>query len=182
MKKNNSIEFIECESCDSKPGSPVLCNSCLSNRNAISTLKTLHRRYANERAKELVGTLGVGDYSLLPRLEELKYFYENGAFAKLKKVEVFVNLDKDSLKWTAIVKMRGSNPVLKGVRMKAHKFFNSKGIYLMMLNYRDTIVSPDKSECFVYFDISDTELSMATIMARSDKYVKMNKLSVWRPQ
>ena len=37
MKEN--LEFIECIVCASKPGSPVLCPSCLSNRQVISRLK-----------------------------------------------------------------------------------------------------------------------------------------------
>lgn len=33
-------EFKECESCASKPGTPILCNGCLHNRNAIYELHT----------------------------------------------------------------------------------------------------------------------------------------------
>jgi hypothetical protein len=33
------LEFIECDSCRVKPGSPLLCESCLNNRNVISELK-----------------------------------------------------------------------------------------------------------------------------------------------
>lgn len=31
--------FIECKICASKPGSPILCDSCLSNRAAIAQLE-----------------------------------------------------------------------------------------------------------------------------------------------
>lgn len=94
-----------------------------------------------------------------------------------KQDEVFVNLDSDSKEWSVIVRMRGDNPSIKGVRMKAHKFLQGKKIYLQMLNHRKTLVSPDKLECFVYFTVSDVELGMATIMAGSDKYLQMKKLS-----
>jgi len=96
---------------------------------------------------------------------------------KKQQDEVFVNLDEGSKEWSVIVKMRGSDPVIKGVRMKAHKFLQEKKIYLQMLNYRRTLISPDKSECFVYFTVSDVELGMATIMANSEKYLQMRKLS-----
>lgn len=32
------LEFMECESCSQKPGSPTLCPSCLHNRRAIDKL------------------------------------------------------------------------------------------------------------------------------------------------
>ena len=35
-----SLEFEECPTCASKPGSPALCPSCLHNRHAISQLHT----------------------------------------------------------------------------------------------------------------------------------------------
>lgn len=31
-------DFMECKSCAEKPGSPILCKSCLHNRNVISGL------------------------------------------------------------------------------------------------------------------------------------------------
>jgi hypothetical protein len=31
-------EFQECKSCDKKPGSPTLCESCLNNRSLIHQL------------------------------------------------------------------------------------------------------------------------------------------------
>ncbi len=34
-------EFIECDICRVKPGSPTLCSSCLSNRQTISDLRAL---------------------------------------------------------------------------------------------------------------------------------------------
>jgi len=36
---SENYEFVECSVCASKLGSPVLCNSCLANREAISKLK-----------------------------------------------------------------------------------------------------------------------------------------------
>ncbi len=32
-------EFVECDSCRAKPGTPVLCNGCLRNRATIEALK-----------------------------------------------------------------------------------------------------------------------------------------------
>ncbi len=32
------MEFVECEACKAKPGTPLLCESCLANRQVISTL------------------------------------------------------------------------------------------------------------------------------------------------
>lgn len=32
-------EFVECDSCRGKPGSPTLCNSCLHNRTLINKLR-----------------------------------------------------------------------------------------------------------------------------------------------
>lgn len=37
--------FVECKICASKPGSPILCESCLSNRATIAQL--------NEKIKEM---------------------------------------------------------------------------------------------------------------------------------
>jgi len=34
-----SNKFVECDTCRAKPGSPVLCNSCLSNRALIEKLR-----------------------------------------------------------------------------------------------------------------------------------------------
>jgi hypothetical protein len=30
-----NIEFVECDTCRAKPGSPILCNGCLKNRQII---------------------------------------------------------------------------------------------------------------------------------------------------
>ena len=35
----SSYEFVECGLCSSKPGSPVLCKSCLHNRQTIHDLQ-----------------------------------------------------------------------------------------------------------------------------------------------
>ncbi len=34
-----NLEFVECDTCRAKPGSPVLCGGCLRNRFVISALK-----------------------------------------------------------------------------------------------------------------------------------------------
>jgi len=38
--KETTDEFVECASCNAKPGSPILCESCINNRDAIAALKT----------------------------------------------------------------------------------------------------------------------------------------------
>lgn len=38
---NPEFEFMECEECSVKPGSPPLCTSCLHNRRAIQQLAAL---------------------------------------------------------------------------------------------------------------------------------------------
>lgn len=42
-------DFVECNSCDAKPGSPTLCGSCLANRHIIS----LHRAALRESAARI---------------------------------------------------------------------------------------------------------------------------------
>lgn len=32
-------EFVECITCSKKPGTPILCDSCVHNRNLITKLK-----------------------------------------------------------------------------------------------------------------------------------------------
>ena len=65
------FEFMECDTCRAKLGSPTLCEGCLRNRVNISSLKRRHKLYAKERALELVQTLGMDDWSIMARLEEL---------------------------------------------------------------------------------------------------------------
>ena len=36
---NKELKFKECDTCRSKPGSPILCEGCLSNRLTISFLR-----------------------------------------------------------------------------------------------------------------------------------------------
>ena len=43
----DDCQFVECDACRAKPGSPVLCQSCLANRNAIDVLRA---RYDELRA------------------------------------------------------------------------------------------------------------------------------------
>ena len=38
-ERNPPTEFVECETCRAKPGSPILCHGCLSNRALIFNLK-----------------------------------------------------------------------------------------------------------------------------------------------
>lgn len=37
---SNLSDFVECEACRSKPGTPVLCDGCLHNRKLIGDLKS----------------------------------------------------------------------------------------------------------------------------------------------
>ena len=39
IKKNSTLEFMECSECAKKPGNPTLCPSCLNNRAVIEALK-----------------------------------------------------------------------------------------------------------------------------------------------
>lgn len=39
-----NLDFVECDSCRSKPGTPALCASCLHNREVIIVLKQTLRR------------------------------------------------------------------------------------------------------------------------------------------
>ena len=51
-------EFVECESCSSKPGVVVLCTSCLHNRYAINALtdKNIDLSIATEKSLSLIQT------------------------------------------------------------------------------------------------------------------------------
>ncbi len=37
--RHKEIKFMECATCRAKPGTPLLCESCLNNRDAISKLQ-----------------------------------------------------------------------------------------------------------------------------------------------
>lgn len=43
-------DFIECPTCAARPGTPLLCPSCVHNRNAISQLTTLRENLAKYEA------------------------------------------------------------------------------------------------------------------------------------
>lgn len=38
-----NLNFVECSTCATKPGSPILCDACLHNRQVIETLKAMAR-------------------------------------------------------------------------------------------------------------------------------------------
>lgn len=78
MKKLPEFKFMECESCKAKLGSPILCTSCLNNQSAIYSLKRRHKVWAKQRGIELVQTLGMDDWSIMPRLEEMSHLAKNG--------------------------------------------------------------------------------------------------------
>lgn len=39
---HKELEFMECDSCRAKPGSPQLCTGCLHNRSAIEKMKEVY--------------------------------------------------------------------------------------------------------------------------------------------
>jgi len=49
-------EFLECDACDSKPGTPPLCRGCLHNRETISAAKQ-QMDALTEKVKKLRNTL-----------------------------------------------------------------------------------------------------------------------------
>lgn len=49
MFKPEEIEFIECDTCKAKPGSPQLCPGCYNNRTAIYALKAMLTAVENEK-------------------------------------------------------------------------------------------------------------------------------------
>lgn len=53
------IEFIECPTCRTKPGCPVLCDSCLQNRNAISYLKSKIKNSKSNLGKLIEALVGL---------------------------------------------------------------------------------------------------------------------------
>ena len=72
----DATEFMECTECSAKPGSPILCTSCLNNRSAISSALRSNQLLIKDRMIELVTILAPDDFSLLPRLEELQFIYK----------------------------------------------------------------------------------------------------------
>jgi len=42
-----NLEFKECKECASKPGSPILCESCLHNRQVIEAFKRSMKKFKN---------------------------------------------------------------------------------------------------------------------------------------
>ena len=50
-RQDNISNFVECADCKSKPGSPVLCDSCYNNRSVIASLERDNRFYKNTITK-----------------------------------------------------------------------------------------------------------------------------------
>ena len=44
-------DFMECDSCRAKPGSPILCRGCLHNRDVIYTLQKAIKKSAAPKKK-----------------------------------------------------------------------------------------------------------------------------------
>lgn len=40
---SRELEFVECDTCRAKPGSPYLCEGCLHNRAAMDTLGEVYQ-------------------------------------------------------------------------------------------------------------------------------------------
>ena len=49
MEKYKVIEFMECDTCRKKPGSPTLCEGCLHNRREMEDMNKFARVLANKR-------------------------------------------------------------------------------------------------------------------------------------
>lgn len=45
---SRELEFMECDSCRAKPGSPQLCTGCLNNREVIEKLKPEINPFTNK--------------------------------------------------------------------------------------------------------------------------------------
>jgi len=65
-KPKKKIEFMECDSCRKKPGSPPLCGGCLANRESINRLNkallSLNQAW-EERVREAIkSTQCTGQY------------------------------------------------------------------------------------------------------------------------
>ena len=67
--ENKELEFMECDTCRAKPGSPILCRGCLHNRTALTLAdKQGYMRGVEEalrvlpKEKHLQGVLGDNDY------------------------------------------------------------------------------------------------------------------------
>lgn len=51
------LDFVECDACRGRPGTPPLCVGCLSNRQAISQLRDLVTKFGGEDAlRDIYGT------------------------------------------------------------------------------------------------------------------------------
>jgi len=46
---NQQIDFVACDSCKAKPGSPILCKGCLDNRASIGVLSQARDKFKKER-------------------------------------------------------------------------------------------------------------------------------------
>ena len=53
MIREEPIEFIECDTCAAKPGMPVLCEGCLSNRSLIMKYENILREMAQMKVREM---------------------------------------------------------------------------------------------------------------------------------
>jgi len=48
----SKTSFVECDTCKAKPGTPTLCNGCLTNRNTIAVFEEeRHRDMLDARAR-----------------------------------------------------------------------------------------------------------------------------------
>lgn len=71
------LRFYECNTCEAKPGSPILCYGCILNRETIEKLKSLlsqERKRVAEELRELLKQYGVNSPhvgSLILNREEL---------------------------------------------------------------------------------------------------------------
>lgn len=66
------FEFVECDACAAKPGSPSLCAGCLANRHVVSNLREALRETLDRWASYYEDQRCSGDELLDAREQELR--------------------------------------------------------------------------------------------------------------
>ncbi len=84
-----SFQFIECETCKAKPGSPELCASCLNNRSVIDKLK--NQRNATTEASIVIRKDDQPVMMIIKDKGEVQYF-------KLKKASYQDHMELHNVK------------------------------------------------------------------------------------
>jgi hypothetical protein len=66
------LDFVECDSCRAKPGSPTLCNGCLNNRTAINLMNRRERAMIKAWEEDRKGVVASDQEILDARKEALQ--------------------------------------------------------------------------------------------------------------